>query len=214
MVHVRQEPLLETWFLPSRLPGPSPGLVHGAILVASDPKRMTSASELTSARQADAAPGRFVTDSSLALLARRLRLLGYDVLDLGGARLEEVLEVARREGRAVLTTSARHPRRFADVPVRRVSRDAATAVRGLVQSHAPAGTPFSRCAECNTALQRRHPLEAAGEVPGSVLRRSRTLRFCPGCGRWYWNGSHVARLRSWLEEALGRALPPEANGED
>ena len=176
----------------------------------SDPKRVTSSAELTSARQADPAPGRFVTDSSLAFLARRLRLLGYDVLDLGGARLEEVLEVARREGRAVLTTSARHPRRFADVPVHRVPRDPAAAVRGLAQTHAPAGPPFRRCAECNTALQRRHPLEASGEVPGSVLRRARALSFCPGCGRWYWDGSHVARLRLWLEEALGRALPSHA----
>ena len=177
--------------------------------MASDPKRAASPSELTGAWQAEARPTRWVTDSSLAFLARRLRLLGYDVLDLGGARLEEVLEVARREGRAVLTTSARHPRRFAAVPVRRVPRDAPTALRELTRAHAAAGPPFSRCAECNTPLQRRHPLEASGEVPGSVLRRARTLSFCPGCGRWYWDGSHVARLRRWLEDALGTTLPSD-----
>ena len=175
----------------------------------SDPGRTPDPTELTGAWQARSRPGRFVTDSSLAFLARRLRLLGYDVLQIGGARLEEVLEVARREGRAVLTTSARHPRRFASVTVTRVPRDAMAAVRDLAHGHAPAGPPFSRCTECNTALQRRHPLEASGEVPGSVLRRARTLSFCPGCGRWYWSGSHVARLRRWLEQALGAPLPPD-----
>jgi uncharacterized protein with PIN domain len=167
---------------------------------------------LTGAWQADAPPTRFATDSSLAFLARRLRLLGYDVLELGGARLEEVLEVAGREGRAVLTTSARHPRRYAAVRVFQVPRQAAAALRDLSLAHAPSGPPFGRCAECNTVLRRRHPLEASGEVPGSVLRRARALSFCPGCGRWYWEGSHVTRLRQWLEEALGRALPPSQEG--
>jgi len=159
------------------------------------------------AAEGDSRPSRFITDSSLALLARRLRFLGYDVLVLAGARLEEILELARGEGRIVLTTSHRHPRRFAAVSVLRVPRPAtAIALRGLAEHHRPAGLPFSRCPECNTALQKRHPLEASGEVPGGVLRRARVLSFCPGCGKWYWEGSHVARLRAWLEEALGRPL--------
>ena len=151
---------------------------------------------------------RFVTDSSLAFLARRLRMLGYDVVVLPGARLEEVLEAARRDGRVALTLSARHPRAFADVSRRRVERDrTAEAVRAIAEADPPSGPPFGRCSECNTALQTRHPMEARGEVPGAVLRSARTLTFCPGCGKWYWEGSHVARLRAWFEEALGHPPP-------
>jgi uncharacterized protein with PIN domain len=152
-------------------------------------------------------PDRFVTDSSLGLLARRLRLLGYDVLVLAGARLEEVLEAARREGRIALTMSARHPRKFADVSVRRMPRERpAESVREIAQTAVPSGTPFSRCPACNTALQRRLPIEARGEIPSKVLRAARTLTFCPACGKWFWEGSHVARLKRWLEAALGRPL--------
>ena len=160
------------------------------------------------------APARFVTDSSLAFLARRLRFLGYDVLVSPGARLEELLELGRAEGRVVLTTSGRHPRRFADVTSRSLPRtDARELVRVIAGEAEPAGPPFSRCPECNVALQKRHAFEARGEVPGRVLRTSRELNYCPSCGKWYWEGSHVARLRVWLEEALGRPLlgghPPE-----
>ena len=56
------------------------------------------------------APARFVTDSSLDELARRLRFLGYDIVTLAGARLEELFVAGRRDGRTVLTLSARHPR--------------------------------------------------------------------------------------------------------
>ena len=152
-------------------------------------------------------PARFVTDTSLDLLARRLRHLGYDVATVAGARLEELFEAGRREGRTVLTLSARHPKRFADVAAILVPRaDPAAALRSLAAAHEPAGPPFSRCALCNAALQRRTPFEAMGEVPGRVLRGSPSLTYCPHCGKWYWEGSHVARLKEWLEQALGRPL--------
>lgn len=152
---------------------------------------------------------RFITDSSLAALARRLRFLGYDVVTLAGARLEEVLAAARREDRTVLTLSARRPRPWADVPVITIERgDEAGAVRSLAASGEPAGPPFSRCGDCGAALERRHAFEARGEVPGRVLRSAAFLRHCPACGKWYWEGTHVARIREWLEQALGRPLAP------
>jgi uncharacterized protein with PIN domain len=149
-----------------------------------------------------------VTDASLELVARRLRMLGYDVRSLRGARLEELLAAAAEEDRTVLTASARHPRRFAGVPVLQLPReDPAEAVRRVAGAHAPASPPFSRCTQCNAVLQRRHPLEATGEVPGRVLRAARSLAYCPHCGKWYWDGSHVARIRSWLGTTLGREVP-------
>lgn len=155
-----------------------------------------------------------MTDASLAQLARRLRFLGYDVDLLPGARLEELLEAARADARIVLTTSARHPRRYADVEVRTLPRESPRELlRAIAASAVPAGPPFSRCPQCNVALQRRHPLEARGEVPGRVLRSVRALTYCPSCGKWYWEGSHVARLRAWLEETLGRPLQDSSTAE-
>jgi uncharacterized protein with PIN domain len=49
-------------------------------------------------------------------------------------------------------------------------------------------------------------MEASGEVPGRVLRSVRAFTYCPHCGKWYWEGSHVARIRAWLERVLGRSL--------
>ena len=154
------------------------------------------------------APARFITDTSLELLARRLRMLGYDVATVPGACLDELFAAARREGRTVLTLSDRRPKRFTDVAALRMPRgDPAAAVRTLAAGHEPASPPFSRCPGCNVALQPRTPMEAAGEVPGRVLRSSPRLTYCPHCGKWYWEGSHVARLRKWLEQALRRPLP-------
>lgn len=154
---------------------------------------------------------RLITDGSLEFLARRLRVLGYDVEVVRGARLDELFDAAARDGRAVLTLSVRRPRRHAAVAALRVPRnDPAGAVRAVAGAFAPAGPPFSRCPLCNSALQRRLSFEASGEVPGRVLRGAKHLSHCPTCGKWYWDGSHTARLRAWLEAALGRPLGPQS----
>src|SRR5262249_14364346 len=140
-------------------------------------------------------PTRFVTDTSLARFGRWLRFLGYDVSILRGALVSEVFDKARLEGRVAITMSVRRPRApGAQVaPVERGRED--ESLRRLVARHRASGPPFSRCVECNTPLQTRLSLEAVGEVPGRVLRAFRELRHCPTCGKWYWDGSHVARTR-------------------
>lgn len=149
-------------------------------------------------------PTRFVTDSSLEQLARRLRFLGFDVITHRGARLHELFEDAAREGRTVLTLSARRPALHAAVPVAVVPRDdLASAVRSIASKHQPATARWSRCPECNVALHARSTFEARGEVPGRITRANLPLAWCPSCGRWFWPGSHVARMERWFDEVLG-----------
>jgi uncharacterized protein with PIN domain len=154
-------------------------------------------------------PARFVTDSSLDQLARRLRFLGYDVVTHAGARLEELFREAERSGRTVLTLSERLPPRRMPVPVVRVARgDLEGAIRAVTAIHAPATARWSRCPACNTALRSRTSFEAQGEVPGRVTRMRVPLSSCPQCGRWFWPGSHVARLTSWFARVLGEPDGP------
>lgn len=163
-------------------------------------------------------PIRFVTDASLAVVARRLRQLGYDVELHRGARLEELLEIAAREGRTVLTLSARKPKRWSAVAtVRLVDADPAAAVRSVAGQAEASGAPLSRCSHCNHPLRVRSAFEAHGEVPGRVARRGGPLWSCTGCGQWFWLGSHTDKLRGWFEGALGRAVvwpepPPRDEG--
>ncbi|MEO5989722.1 MAG: Mut7-C RNAse domain-containing protein [Candidatus Eisenbacteria bacterium] len=152
-------------------------------------------------------PARFLTDASLDRLARWLRFLGYDVLTHRGARLEELFELAARDGRTVLTQSPRHPKRYADIPAMQVPRDDdALALRRIVAAHEATTAPFTRCPICNDALMERSAFEARGEVPGRVTRGGSPLRYCPSCSKWFWVGSHVARIIAWLEDALGRSI--------
>lgn len=159
-------------------------------------------------------PARFVTDSSLDQLARRLRFLGYDVLTHRGARIEELFVEAQRTGRTVLTLSSRRPPRGTSVPVQLVPRgDLAAAIRVVTAIHAPATPRWSRCPACNVALHVRSAFEGQGEVPGRVTRMGVPLSWCPQCGQWFWPGSHVARLTTWFARVLGEGFRPDVGPE-
>jgi hypothetical protein len=148
-----------------------------------------------------------ITDTSLDYLARRLRFLGYDVVTLHGARLEQLFDAAAQDGRTLLTLSSRHPRRYTGVPAIVVPRgDPMDSLRMVVKAGEPSGPPFSRCACCNHLLVCRPSTEATGTAPDERVWSDKELDHCPSCGRWYWYGSHVDRVCEWLEEALGRPV--------
>ena len=57
--------------------------------------------------------------------------------------------------------------------------------------------PFSRCLVCNTRLKRgdeRH----FSRVPPTSREAIDEVYVCPGCGKTFWHGSHVKRMRRKL----------------
>ena len=149
--------------------------------------------------------GRFATDTSLAAFARRLRVLGYDVLVVPDATLERVCSVAAADGRIVLTLSRRVPRACATAARRVVVRGLEDdALRSIVAEHAPGAAPFGRCTHCNALLGPPGSAAALATAPVPPPVGVTVTGQCPGCRRCYWHGSHVDRLRTKLGAVLGR----------
>lgn len=154
---------------------------------------------------------RFVADVHLGTLARYLRLAGLDVRWERDARDEELARAAETEERIVLTRDRGLLKRRGVthgycVRERAPARQLAEVVRRFDLSRALA--PFTRCLRCNGLLAAAAPEEVAAGLPPGVRARHRAFRRCAGCGRVYWEGSHVRRMKRLLEDALGR--PPEA----
>jgi uncharacterized protein with PIN domain len=152
-------------------------------------------------------PPQFFADAMLGRLARWLRVLGFDAAY--DATLSDPALVQRAEAeRRILLTRDRHllrdprPERAlevrGDVPLEQL--------RGVVTALdlTPPAELFARCLICNVALS--PPLaeaEAARLVPPAARGLPGPVRVCAQCGRVYWLGSHVRRMR----DALARVLP-------
>jgi hypothetical protein len=62
---------------------------------------------------------------------------------------------------------------------------------------------FERCMACNAVLEVASRDEAIGHVPPYVHRTQTHFQRCPGCGRYYWYGTHMGRIQREIERALG-----------
>jgi uncharacterized protein with PIN domain len=147
---------------------------------------------------------RFVCDVMLGSLARWLRLFGCDCLYLNDAEDEELAELARREGRWLLTRD----RALAAVGPRTQLVEAERLEEQLaevISRHhlAPAtGLERARCAECNGELAPVERELLAERVPPYVLVTATSFRACAGCGRVYWPGTHGRRIAERMRRVV------------
>lgn len=139
---------------------------------------------------------KFIADAMLGSLAKRLRLLGFDVLYDPSSTDNEVLRLSLEQARTILT------------------RDTAFASRPLASNHilitddnidrqieqvlafvpATASDALTRCSVCNGLLDAMNRNDARDLVPDHVFSTIDAYRRCRDCGRVYWEGSHVRNM--------------------
>ena len=143
----------------------------------------------------------------LSRLARWLRAAGYDTREAAADEADrDILARAVAEGRILLTRD-RGLLEHRDAPgtVRLLeSADLDGQARELADRHGLdwLHQPFSRCLVCNTPLTAA-PGGARQAVPPRARAVAEALWQCPGCGRVYWEGSHVRRMRQRLRAWAG-----------
>jgi len=142
---------------------------------------------------------RFLADGMLGRLARWLRLLGYDTEYDNHASDLELARRARAEGRVLLTRDRALAARRGLQTLLIDSEVLQEQVRQVVEVFGlPSAAACSRCACCNSPLE--EVAEAVREkVPPHVLRTQQRFWLCRGCGRVYWEGTHIDGIRRQME---------------
>lgn len=143
----------------------------------------------------------FVADKMLGRLARWLRVIGQDVAygrELSGAGL---LRVARQEGRLILTRdraiTKRNPPSFIMIHSDRFREQLKQVVDECGLD--PLKDAFTRCVECNAALEPITKADVEGKVPPYVFATHEKFSLCPKCRRIYWPATHQERMMTELK---------------
>lgn len=149
---------------------------------------------------------RFIADAHLGLLARRLRMLGFDTLYRNDYDDAEVAGISAAEERVALT-------RDRDLLIRREivhgcylhARSGAAQVAEVLGRYrlAEQVRMFSRCIRCNGLLHAVAKDEVAHRVPPRSRDAHEHFHQCGGCGQVYWEGSHAERMREQMKGLLG-----------
>ncbi|MDK2917029.1 MAG: uncharacterized protein PWR25_1586 [Euryarchaeota archaeon] len=145
----------------------------------------------------------------LGTLTRYLRFMGYDTMSANsltpGSSREDtlLLEIARRDGRLLLTRDRELARRGANLAVYISSEEIMAQIRqiadlGLIEPE----IRMSRCSLCNTRLRPAtlREIREARYAPRS--NRGLEFSWCPTCRKLYWMGSHGRRLECRLRESF------------
>ena len=148
---------------------------------------------------------RFIVDCMLGKLAKWLRMLGYDTSYCPDADDDELVRIAVRDNRILLTRD----RRLCDrrmVRKRCVFVDWGSTGEQLRQVVRELGLKvdkdrlFTRCAVCNGEITPLSKPEVEGRVPPYVYKTQPEFGYCASCDRIYWRGTHVQHVLEALEQ--------------
>jgi len=142
---------------------------------------------------------KFIADSDLKALVKRLRMLGINCLYDGSMALPDVIQTAAREERILLTMKPVASSQKVKV-FKLLNTEVADQLRQLLKAFSliESANPFTRCLVCNTELVE---VSEPVQVPESVKERMLTICRCQECNRLYWQGSHIDRMKAELKKA-------------
>jgi uncharacterized protein with PIN domain len=148
---------------------------------------------------------KLIVDFMCGKLVRWLRVLGLDAeyfretdtRALLKRALSEELTIVTRNSRLSSTPGVSMLLLKSEIPEEQVKQ--VLDELGLLGSIAL----FARCIVCNGELKAVSKEDVRGRVPFYTFQRQERFKKCPGCGRIYWEGTHVEHMKRRIAELLG-----------
>jgi hypothetical protein len=149
----------------------------------------------------------FMVDVNLGKLARRLRMLGFDAAYDNQLDDGEIVDIAAREKRIVLTRDRKLLFRKAVTHgfwIR--SDDVDTQLKEVLQrlDLYDQVKPLQRCMECNGGIEPVAREKVWSRLEPLTRRYYSEFYRCSRCDRVYWEGSHVEHMNGVIRELTER----------
>lgn len=163
---------------------------------------------------------KFIVDAMLGTLAKWLRMIGYDTLYSKSYNDAQILGIAARTGRIIITSDKGLYRRAEKLKLRAVLLPEVDVVRNLAKLASEglielrADPSMSRCPLCNGPLKEVTDKNIIrGRVPPGALARYAKFYVCVKCGHVYWEGGHWNNIRKMINDARMLVQRSEIVGE-
>jgi len=148
---------------------------------------------------------KFIADGMLGKLTRWLRMLGHDVEYSSKMDDNQLIMVAKKERRILLTrdlelyqqATAKGVNAFYLEGKTEAEKLAHFAKRFNIKLDIDMAT--SRCTKCNTRVKPISKEKVADKIEKSTFSYYNDFWECPKCGQIYWQGAHWTRIRKTLE---------------
>ena len=144
---------------------------------------------------------KFLADEMVGRLAKWLRLLGYDTKYPSGIGDSELLDIAEREGRIILTRDTRliERRKCRDYIFIRDDRWREQLRQVYLEAKLNSDAILTLCPKCNELIEVIEKAAAAKLVPEYVYDTQERFAACARCSRVFWEGTHAEGIANELE---------------
>ncbi len=140
---------------------------------------------------------RFLCDNTVGVLAKHLRMLGFDVARYGDE--QQLISSTENAENPVLLT--RKSKAVTYRPVFRIHADSLSGqireIEGLIKPFMNPAEFLNRCIKCNTVLITVPKNVVEGRVPEYVFHTNSLFKLCPDCKKVYWHGTHAEQMSQW-----------------
>ena len=150
---------------------------------------------------------KFVADGMLGKLSRWLRMMGHDVKSSTAFTADELLDMAKKQRRVLLTRDFELYQRGTSKGIEAFYAEGETEAERLAELSKRFGLALeinlekSRCPNCNGKLRRVAKEKVVGKVEENTFKHYDEFWRCPRCGQVYWQGAHWEGIRATLQEA-------------
>ena len=150
---------------------------------------------------------KFIVDGMLGKLTRWLRMLGQDVKYSTQYEDTELVAIAEKEHRVLLTRDTELFKRALSMAVDAFYVAGKTEAEKLAELAERFNLSLtidlsrSRCPRCNAKILLTSKETIAGKVEKNTFSFYSEFWECPNCGHVYWQGAHWKGIRATLEEA-------------
>ena len=141
----------------------------------------------------------------LGKLAKWLKILGFDVLYFSKIGDDELIQMARKEVRILLTRDNGLIEKSKNITSLFIqSEDWTLQIRQVLNAFHLQDqiNPHSRCLQCNQKLKPLSREKAKNLVTPFVYQKSDSFALCPDCGRVYWKGTHMSNMEKKIANIL------------
>ena len=147
---------------------------------------------------------KFICDDNLGKLAKWLRALGYDTLFQLTIEDGEMISLALRENRIILSRDTKLSRFKIRENYLLIQSENPLEQLKQVMDHFKLKIEedlfFSRCLVCNQSLQKVEKEKIKKRLYPYVYQTQENFVYCSVCDRIYWAGTHVERMTKRLSE--------------
>lgn len=147
-------------------------------------------------------PVRFIADVPAGKLAKKLRMFGFDTAYQNTFTDEEVVEIAERENRIVLTRDIgllKHKKIKWGYWLRSQHADEQLAEVAARYHLSKNINPLARCIICNGEIVPVNKKDIIEHLPPKTVELFKEFYQCTGCKKVYWKGSHYEHMLETIQ---------------